>query len=519
MENFYYFFIALLFSVLATLIVRRLAWRLNIVDRPDGDRKIHAKPIPLMGGLAIFVSYFLVLLLVGRHLTEGNLQLSHWLGFFIGAIFLLIGGLLDDKYNLSPWQQIIWPVLAALAVILGGVSIEKITNPAGGFIQLAPLVSALIITAWLLGMMYTTKLLDGVDGLVSGVATIGALVIFLFTSATRYYQPDIALASLILAGVTLGFWFFNFNPAKIFLGESGSLLLGYILGVLSIISGGKIAIALLVMGLPILDVAWTIIRRLAKGKNPFRFADRQHLHHRLLDLGLSQKQTVLVFYVTASLFGLSGLFLQSRGKLLALVFLLAIMLVLVIIFSYLDRRFASRPRLLLHVCCAPCSAYVATQILAKKYQLTFYFYNSNIDTLEEYNRRLEAVEIISRRYNIPLVIEPYNHESWLTLVSGMECDPERGARCTICYRCRLEGLAKMAQKDKFDYFGTSLTTSPYKDSERIMNVGRELGMRYGVKFLDYDFKQDDGFGKSTKFSKELGLYRQKYCGCEFAKKK
>jgi len=143
---------------------------------------------------------------------------------------------------------------------------------------------------------------------------------------------------LIFSACCLGFLFFNWHPAKIFLGEGGSLLLGFILGVLAIISGGKIAIALLVMGIPILDVIWTIIRRLVAGKNPFKFADRGHLHFRLLDLGLGQKRTVLIFYFLAAIFGVSGLFLQSLGKVFALLILFAIMLVLVIGFSYLDRK-------------------------------------------------------------------------------------------------------------------------------------------------------------------------------------
>jgi UDP-GlcNAc:undecaprenyl-phosphate GlcNAc-1-phosphate transferase len=155
---------------------------------------------------------------------------------------------------------------------------------------------------------------------------------------TRYYQPDIGLAALVLSAVSLGFLIFNWYPAKIFLGEGGSLLLGFILGVLAIISGGKIAIALLVMGIPIMDVIWTIIRRLAAGKNPFKFADKRHLHFRLLNFGLSQRKTVLIYYFFSVIFGLSALFLQSRGKLFALTILAAIMLAVVITFTYLDRN-------------------------------------------------------------------------------------------------------------------------------------------------------------------------------------
>ena len=156
---------------------------------------------------------------------------------------------------------------------------------------------------------------------------------FLFTTTTRYFQPDITFCLNSINRTALGFLIFNWHPAKIFLGEGGSLLLGYILGVLAIISGGKIAIALLIMGIPILDVFWTILRRLINKQNPFKSADKKHLHHRLLDLGLGQRGTVLLFYFLALSFGLSGLFLQSRGKFLALILLVVIMFGLVVTFG------------------------------------------------------------------------------------------------------------------------------------------------------------------------------------------
>ena len=340
----YIFIAALALTALLTLIVRRAALHFGIVDMPDkgkeGERKIHAVPTPLLGGVAIFIAYFLILFLNAGHFLSGDLRWPHLVGFFAGALLLIIGGVLDDKYNLKPWQQIIFPLLAIAAVIIGGVEITKMTNPFGSYFDFsaAAIISPVLIGLWLLGMMYTTKLLDGVDGLVTGVSGIGGLVIFLFTITTRYNQPDIAFAAILLAGACAGFLIFNWHPAKIFLGEGGSLLLGYILGVLAIISGGKIAIALLVMGIPILDVAWTIIRRLLKGKNPFRFADRQHLHHRLLALGIGQRRTVLVFYCFSLIFGLSGLFLQSRGKFWALIALVGIMMALIIGFWYMDRK-------------------------------------------------------------------------------------------------------------------------------------------------------------------------------------
>lgn len=331
------FIITVLLSAVFTVLVKRLALKLKAVDQPGAERKIHASPTPLLGGLAIFSAFFLTLYFVQDKLLAGNLLPRHWLGFFIGAAILMLGGFLDDKYKLKPGQQIIFPLLAIVSLIAGGVEIEKITNPLGGFIYLG-FWSAPLIALWLLGMMYTTKLLDGLDGLVTGVVAIGGLIIFLFTMSPKYYQPDIGLAALILAATSLGFLIFNWHPAKIFLGEGGSLFLGYALGVLAIISGGKIAIALLILGIPILDVLWTIIRRALAGVNPFKFADRKHLHFRLLDLGLGQRKTVLLFYFFSALFGLSALMLQSIGKVYAFLVLAGLMLLIVVGFGYLDKK-------------------------------------------------------------------------------------------------------------------------------------------------------------------------------------
>lgn len=339
--------------IVFTIIVRRLAIKFKVVDQPNEQRKIHLFATPLLGGLAIFIAFFTSLYFLRDQLLAGNLEPRHWLGFFVGGAILMVGGFLDDKYRLAPSRQIIFPLLAILAVVLGGVQIEKITNPFGfapfglaqggqggpfgGFIYLG-LWSAPLIAVWLLGMMYTTKLLDGLDGLVTGVSAIGAFIIFLFTMTTKYYQPDIGLAALILSAACFGFLVFNWHPASIFLGEGGSLFLGFALGVLAIISGGKIAIALLVMGVPILDVLWTIIRRTLIGVNPFKFADRKHLHFRLLDLGLGQRKVALIYYFFAAFFGLFALFLQSLGKVYALSILLVLMILMIIGFSYFDRR-------------------------------------------------------------------------------------------------------------------------------------------------------------------------------------
>jgi UDP-GlcNAc:undecaprenyl-phosphate/decaprenyl-phosphate GlcNAc-1-phosphate transferase len=519
MEYILPFAVSFSLALILTVAVRKIALRFSILDRP-GIRKIHHQPIPLLGGIAIFAAFFISLFLFAERFLAGNLEINHLLGFFIGGLIIIIGGFLDDKYDLPPRIQIIFPLLAVLAVIWGGVEIEKITNPLGGLVYLQDFfpLGPIMICLWLLGMMYTTKLLDGVDGLVSGIGAIGSLIIFLFTITTSYYQPDIALAALLLTGTALGFLIFNFHPAKIFLGESGSLFFGYTLGVLSIISGSKIAIALLIMGIPIMDVFWTIIRRFFQGKNPFKFADKKHLHHRLLSLGLSQKQTVLIFYSLAAIFGISGLFLQSRGKFFALLILIVLMVFVVLFFQYFSFfKEKRKPSLLLHICCAPCGTYISQKELMPKYRLTWFFYNPNLLSKKEYDKRLYYVKLMAKKLQIPLIEAPYNHQNWLEKVKGRENDPERGGRCLICYFDRLRETAQLAEKKKFDFFSTSLLYSFYKDKKAIRRLASNLTSSFTVKFLSEDFQaNDNNYNKSQQLAKNLNIYRQKFCGCEYS---
>lgn len=350
MNFFLIFIITLLLSISLTYLVKKIALKFNFLDKPNQDRKIHKKNTPLLGGLAIFCSFFIVLFFLKDNLVAGDLTKVHWLGFFLGGAILIFGGAIDDKCNLKAKHQIVFPLIAVFIILLFGISIEKISNPFGGdFLYLNQwrlilfslefyIFSGLLIFFWLMGMMYTTKLLDGLDGLVTGVTMVGSFIIFLFTMTEKYYQYDIALASLVLTATCLGFLVFNWHPASIFLGEGGSLFLGFALGVLAIISGGKIAVALLVMGIPIMDVVWTIVRRLRKKQNPFKFSDREHLHFRILDTGIGQRKTVLIYYAIALGFGLSALFLQSKGKLLALSILLILMFMIVFIFKKHDNK-------------------------------------------------------------------------------------------------------------------------------------------------------------------------------------
>jgi UDP-GlcNAc:undecaprenyl-phosphate GlcNAc-1-phosphate transferase len=189
------------------------------------------------------------------------------------------------------------------------------------------LFADLFAFVWLFGMMFTTKFLDGLDGLVAGIVTIAAVVMYLVSLQPQWYDPQVAMLSIIFAGTCLGFLIWNFNPAKIFLGEGGSLMTGFILGCLAIISKSKIAVTFMVVGIPMIDVIRVIIIRLRKGK-PVYMGDREHLHYRLLESGLSHRQSVLLLYAISSLFGMIALFLQTERQFIALAFLFILMLLI-----------------------------------------------------------------------------------------------------------------------------------------------------------------------------------------------
>ena len=321
---------AFVVTILFTIVTRILARRFNIVDRPVvGGRKIHEKPVPLLGGIALYLAIVAAVaaLFVARpELLTINISIRELIMVGLGGLIIVIGGAIDDRYNLKPRQQIIFPILGIVIALLGGVGLSHITNPFGGVLQLGAW-GMLLAFFWLLGMTYTVKLLDGLDGLATGIVGIGAAMIFALSQFTRFYQPDVALLALIVAAACAAFLFFNFHPASIFLGESGSLFLGFMLGVLAIIAGGKIATTLLVMGLPILDVAWVILRRLFQKKSVI-VGDAGHLHHRLLRGGFSHRGAVIFMYAVSVTFGILTLVLQSKQKLIALALLVIFMIFL-----------------------------------------------------------------------------------------------------------------------------------------------------------------------------------------------
>ncbi len=318
---FTYFVLAFVVSLCSTALVRFFALRFRVLDKPDGERKRHSKPVPLLGGVALCAAFFgsltLLNFLFAGHLPSLRNISDQFGGLLFGSLLLLLVGLADDIRPLSPLIRFISIAIAVVITIIFGVTIDKVTNPTGGALALGLVVGNVVAFVWLMGTIFTVKILDGLDGLATGVVLIGSLIIFFLTQTEKFFQPDVGFLSIVFAGVLTGFLLFNFSPAKIFLGESGGLFIGFTLGVLSIISGSKIATAMLVMAVPIVDLARVIIVRWRRGQPIFQ-GDREHLHYRLLSYGLSERQVVFLFYAVAILFGLAALYLQSIGKIIAL---------------------------------------------------------------------------------------------------------------------------------------------------------------------------------------------------------
>jgi UDP-GlcNAc:undecaprenyl-phosphate GlcNAc-1-phosphate transferase len=327
---------AILLSLLLTPLVARLGRRWGPVDWPD-ERRRHSTPTPRIGGVALFLSFFLVSLVV--YLVEFVFQAPavpddalRIRGVLLGTAFVAIIGLIDDRFELKPGPQYAAQFSAALIAIAHTVFIQEVTNPLNGEPQtLSDLMTFAFTVFWIMGMMNTVNWLDGLDGLAVGVGAIAALLFAVHSyNLARVHEPmrvNVALFPLALAGACLGFLPFNFYPARIFLGSVGAMTLGYALATLSILAPARIATALLVMAIPIIDVAWLIFSRWWRGVPPSQ-AGRDHLHFRLLDRGWSQRRIVIIYYVfSAFLGGLALLMPSGLYKLFALIVLGALTVV------------------------------------------------------------------------------------------------------------------------------------------------------------------------------------------------
>jgi UDP-GlcNAc:undecaprenyl-phosphate/decaprenyl-phosphate GlcNAc-1-phosphate transferase len=307
-------------SFLLTPVAARVGARWGIVDVPRG-RHQHPVAVSKFGGMALYASFTLTAILAQflPIVRTDDKEIIRLIGLLLGGTFLFLFGVWDDRRDFSALPQYTAQLLAAAIAVLFLIIIERFNNPFTGE-QTPDWPYAITVTLtlfWLGLMMNTVNWLDGLDGLAAGVCGITALMIFIH-AAFRLDQVSVGLLPLALLGATLGFLPYNFHPARVFMGSNGALFLGYTIGVLGIIGGAKMATVLLVMGLPLLDVAWQIVRRVSTGRSPTE-GDRGHVHFRLHDMGISTRQIVLGYYTFCGLFGAIALVTASRlYKLIAL---------------------------------------------------------------------------------------------------------------------------------------------------------------------------------------------------------
>ncbi len=322
---------AFVFAYLLTFLIGAFCRKVGWLDRPAA-RRVHSKAVPRLGGVAIFIAFFIASRLFyspGPRLNPHVHELTiYWLLIAAGALMVIVHAY-DDVIGLKPLPKLIAQTVAVLIILapwgteFNGILIFTFNNPFGiaqgapwylqptlflfthdTMIGLIAIPAVLFTWFWIVGMMNTVNLIDGLDGLATGVVAIAALIITIISFVLGQYS--IAILSAIFTGATLGFLPHNWNPAKIFMGDSGSMLLGLGLAVLSIMGGAKIALAIIVLGVPILDVAVVMINRIRRGQSPLHY-DKTHLHYRLMATGLNTRQICLVFYGLTFLFGLLAL--------------------------------------------------------------------------------------------------------------------------------------------------------------------------------------------------------------------
>jgi UDP-GlcNAc:undecaprenyl-phosphate GlcNAc-1-phosphate transferase len=317
-------------SYLLTPVVGRLAERAGAIDKPDDPRRVHDRPVPRGGGLAVAAAF--VLVGIGASAVNGvtgsvpsvrAIQPAELVALFVGVALAATIGFVDDRRDIRARWQLLAQIGLALLAVAAGATIDFINDPLGpGVIPFAEPVAAFLTVVWVVGMINSINFIDGLDGLSSGVGLIAALTLGVISLTVRIDQPYVALLCFVLAGALAGFLPWNLHPARIFVGTAGVFALGFALAVLSILGSAKVALALLVLGVPILDTFWIIVRRLASGRSPFT-PDRGHFHHRLLDLGLSHRQAVALIYALCIVLAVMSLVLSGRQQLSA--FLAAIL--------------------------------------------------------------------------------------------------------------------------------------------------------------------------------------------------
>ena len=314
--------LAAIISYIATPFVKELAFKIGAVDVPKDNRRMHKVPIPRMGGLAIVIAFLLCTFLFVK--LDAQMR-----GVLLGAVIILVVGVLDDCLTLRALPKFLAQIVAALIVYFSGNEIRYVSHPfADGLLDLG-VFSGFVTVVWIVMMTNAVNFIDGLDGLavgVSGISTATMLVIAMLMG-----EVDVAVILAALLGSCLGFIPYNFNPAQIFMGDTGSTFLGFILATVSIQGLFKFytiisfAVPFLMLGLPLFDTCFAILRRISKGQNPMA-PDRSHVHHRLIDMGFNQKQAVAILYVISGILGLSAVVLTTSGALKAMILLCALCL-------------------------------------------------------------------------------------------------------------------------------------------------------------------------------------------------
>ncbi len=335
--------VAFLVALILTPVVRNLAVKMGGVDVPKDNRRMHDHPIPLMGGLAIFMGFLLSTVCFVT--LTGPLR-----GMLLGAVIIVVLGVFDDIYDLPAKLKLTVQIVAALVAALTGNTITALSNPnifsPNPYWELGWL-SIPVTVLWVVGMTNAVNLIDGLDGLACGVSSISSMTLLVI--ALLVGEPQVAVLVAALAGGCLGFLPYNLHPAKIFMGDTGATFLGYVLACISIQGLFKMytlisfVVPFLLFGLPIFDTCFAFVRRLAHGQSPMQ-ADRSHVHHRLIDMGFSQKQAVAVLYVITAILGLSAVVLTTSGAVKAMLLLFALFVAGAVALSVFQSTHHTHPR-------------------------------------------------------------------------------------------------------------------------------------------------------------------------------
>ncbi len=314
---------AALVAFLMTPVARALAQKIGAMDVPKDGRRMHDHPIPRMGGLAIFLGFLLTVLLF----AELTVQVR---GMLLGAVIIVVLGIFDDVYSLPAKLKFLVQIVAAVIAAAAGNMIEVLSNPnlfSSDPYWVLGWLKWPVTVIWIVAITNAVNLIDGLDGLACGVSTISSMSMLVIALVLE--EGEVAILLAALAGGCIGFLPYNLHPAKIFMGDTGSTFLGFILAVVSVQGMFKMysvisfVVPFLMLGLPIFDTCFAFFRRIAHGQSPMR-PDRSHVHHRLIDMGFSQKQAVAVLYIISAILGLSAVMLATSGPLKAMLLLLAL---------------------------------------------------------------------------------------------------------------------------------------------------------------------------------------------------